>query len=598
MRKTAGPRTEDPGHGGCADGGAEGRAARGALLPAVALASGLSCLVPLTAATALTGSGVALAALALAAGWSLRGRASAGGAAAAFLIQPATVLALGQDATSALARGVLAVVCVVLPWLVGRYLRARSDSAGLGWRRAELLERERSVAAERERVRERERIAARMHDSLGHELSLIAVRAGALEVAPGLGPEDYRRGVAELGAGAIGAVERLQEIIGLLQSGGAEPDEPGTGDGDLAGLVGHARNASLEVGLAGGRLWEGMPAEVRALVYAVVREGLTNSAKHAPGAPVAVRVEQLGTRASGAPGCAALASSGPANGPGAGVGVGARPTQAPHGPTGAATAPGAAVPSTGGSGAAAPSGPHASSGEPAPVPGPAEGYTVSVVNGLATEAPVLASGGSGLAALHARVRAVGGTLDSGPTRTGGPPPPKGTATGFTLTVRLPVPPASSGPDLRAPGSAPEPLPSAPESARQRERSRSRTGRALAAAVAVPAALLALLAVLGAGYYALASSRAVLDPADFASLRIGDPRSAVAPVLPPSTMLDPPDAGPVPSGWTCDHYRSRTALPGSGADAYRLCFAQGRLVDKDAVPTGSGVGTEDEGSGGR
>ncbi|MEE2046867.1 hypothetical protein Q7689_26390 [Nocardiopsis tropica] len=170
--------------------------------------------------------------------------------------------------------------------------------------------------------------------------------------------------------------------------------------------------------------------------------------------------------------------------------------------------------------------------------------------------------------------------------------------GFTLTARLPAQPASPGPDLHSPVPAPVPLPSAPESARQRERSRSRTGRALAAAVAIPAALVAALVVVWAGYYALASCRAVLDPADFASLRVGDPRSAVAPVLPPSTMLDPPSTGPVPSGWTCDHYRSRTALPGSGSDAYRLCFAQGRLVDKDAVPTGSGGGTEDQGGGGR
>ncbi|MFJ9552404.1 sensor histidine kinase [Nocardiopsis sp. NPDC101807] len=586
MRKTAGIRTQDPVHGGGESGGAPGRATRGTLLCAAVLASGLSCLVPLTAATALTGSGVALASLALAAGWNLRGRVTGAGAAAAFLVQPAAALALGQDTTSALARGVLAVVCAVLPWLVGRYLRVRSDSAGLGWRRAELLERERSVAAERERVRERERIAARMHDSLGHELSLIAVRAGALEVAPGLGAEDYRRGVAELGAGAIGAVERLQEIIGLLQAGGAEPAGPGTGDGDLAGLVGHARNASLEVGLTGGRLWEGMPAEVRALVYVVVREGLTNSAKHAPGAPVAVRVDRLGTRASGAgaPGAAVLASSGPSTGDGAGV----RPARALRGPAGAATVTGDAVSSAGGPDATASSGPPASPDEPAPAPAPAEGYTVSVVNGSATETPVLASGGSGLAALRARVRAVGGTLSAGPTRTGGPASPTGA--GFTLTVRLPTP-SAPGPDPCAPSSAPEPFPSAPESARQRERSRSRTGRALAAAFAVPAALLTALVVLWAGHYALVSSRAVLDPADFASLRVGDPRSAVAPVLPPSTMPDPPDTGPVPSGWTCDHYRSRTALPGSGADAYRLCFARDRLVAKDAVPTGAGSAPE-------
>ena len=49
------------------------------------------------------------------------------------------------------------------------------------------MEREQQAVADQARLRERSRIASDMHDSLGHELSLIAVRAAALEVHTGLG---------------------------------------------------------------------------------------------------------------------------------------------------------------------------------------------------------------------------------------------------------------------------------------------------------------------------------------------------------------------------------------------------------------------------
>jgi signal transduction histidine kinase len=59
-------------------------------------------------------------------------------------------------------------IASVLPWWVGRYRRLR----------AEQREREQDIVAEQARLRERARIAQDMHDSLGHELALIALHGG------------------------------------------------------------------------------------------------------------------------------------------------------------------------------------------------------------------------------------------------------------------------------------------------------------------------------------------------------------------------------------------------------------------------------------
>ncbi|MFI5842226.1 histidine kinase [Catenuloplanes sp. NPDC051500] len=75
------------------------------------------------------------------------------------------------------------VLCGVAPMLAGGYLRLRGELERSGWERAARLERERHLVSARARASERARIAREMHDSLGHELSLIALRAGALELA-------------------------------------------------------------------------------------------------------------------------------------------------------------------------------------------------------------------------------------------------------------------------------------------------------------------------------------------------------------------------------------------------------------------------------
>ncbi|WP_329051551.1 histidine kinase [Amycolatopsis sp. NBC_01488] len=180
------------------------------------------------------------------------------------------------------------------PWLLGRYVRVRGELARTGWQRAEELESRQRLVAEQARLRERARIAGDMHDSLGHELSLIAVRAAALEVAGGL--DDVQRDAAtQLRTSAAAATERLREIIGVLREDAA-PVEPVRGD--LDELIARARASGLLIDSTVDSL--AAPPMVARAAYRVVQEALTNVAKHAPGAAVTVRVASTGseTRAS------------------------------------------------------------------------------------------------------------------------------------------------------------------------------------------------------------------------------------------------------------------------------------------------------------
>jgi signal transduction histidine kinase len=131
----------------------------------------------------------------------------------------------------------------------------------------------------RGRLRERARIAADMHDSLGHELTLIAVRAGVLQVSGGL-DEQHRKAVGELRESAAAATERLREIIGVLRG------SPET----IAGLIARSEASGMIIKAT----VEDVAPEFEPVAYRVVQEALTNAAKHAPGATVVVEVARTG----------------------------------------------------------------------------------------------------------------------------------------------------------------------------------------------------------------------------------------------------------------------------------------------------------------
>ncbi|WP_405426978.1 sensor histidine kinase [Streptomyces erythrochromogenes] len=178
---------------------------------------------------------------------------------------------------------------LLLPWLAGRRWRGRRELVREGWRLARSLEERQHLVAERARLTERADIAADMHDSLGHVLSLVALRAGALELSPDLTERD-RADLADLRGTIADAVEQLRETVAVLH------DRPGDGGpglpvGDtVEDLLGRAAASGVPV------RWErhgSVPALsplVERGMYRVVQEALTNAVKHAPGGTVRVGI--------------------------------------------------------------------------------------------------------------------------------------------------------------------------------------------------------------------------------------------------------------------------------------------------------------------
>ncbi|WP_246835773.1 histidine kinase, partial [Micromonospora sp. MH33] len=219
------------------------------------------------------------------------GRVAAGFAAVAVA---GTAVNLGLLGTNPATWFLLAWVLLfagVFPWLLGRLRRQQRALAEAGARHAEAEERERRAAVERVRLRERARIAQDMHDSLGHDLSLIALRAAALELAADL-PPAHRAAAGELRASVATATERLHDVIGVLReerSGSLRP----AGE-SVEELVDGARDAGMAVELRSDRDAGDLPPLVAHAVHRVVREALTNAARYAPGAPVTVSVDRRG----------------------------------------------------------------------------------------------------------------------------------------------------------------------------------------------------------------------------------------------------------------------------------------------------------------
>lgn len=155
----------------------------------------------------------------------------------------------------------------LLPWLIGR----------LVWQRA----REQRLVVDQAQLRERNRIAQDMHDSLGHDLALIALRAAALEMAPDLA-ERHRQAAGELREAAAETTERLRRVIGVLREDDRAPLTPL--EESVAEIVDRARESGLRVELRGQESLRDRTA------CRVVQESLTNATKHAPGSAVTVEV--------------------------------------------------------------------------------------------------------------------------------------------------------------------------------------------------------------------------------------------------------------------------------------------------------------------
>ncbi|GAB2502343.1 sensor histidine kinase [Nocardiopsis aegyptia] len=177
---------------------------------------------------------------------------------------------------------------LVVPMTIGLWVGTRRQLVDRLHERAERLEREQHLMAERAIGAERTRIAREMHDVVAHRVSLMVLHAGGLEVSA----PDERTAEA---AGVIRttgreALAELRGILGVLRddTGAEAPTAPQPVLADLDRLVEEWRGAGMTVVRTGEGLVPDLPAQVQRTAFRVVQEGLTNAAKHAPGARVTV----------------------------------------------------------------------------------------------------------------------------------------------------------------------------------------------------------------------------------------------------------------------------------------------------------------------
>ncbi|MEU7599856.1 histidine kinase [Streptomyces sp. NPDC041003] len=184
---------------------------------------------------------------------------------------------------------------IVMPGLASRYWsQRRTLLRALHERNGQLL-RERAMVAGQARLRERQRIAQDMHDSLGHQLALISVHTGALEVDPELTGRQ-REAVGVLRQASVAAMHELREVVGILRDGVEAPapveeaQPAARGVAGIPGVVEAARGSGTDVRLTTSGRPRPLVAACDHAAYRIVQEALTNAYKHAPGAPIAVEL--------------------------------------------------------------------------------------------------------------------------------------------------------------------------------------------------------------------------------------------------------------------------------------------------------------------
>ncbi len=186
---------------------------------------------------------------------------------------------------------VYASIFSTAPVWLGMLITARSELSEKLAEIERVRRHEEELVVDRALAGERAALAREMHDVVSHQVSLIAVQAGALQVTShDAAAIDAARTIRML---SVRTLDELREMVRVLRPSG-EPGvglAPQPGIDDIAALVASSRVPTRIDSVD--HLGAAPPAPVQRAVYRAVQEGLTNIAKHAPGASatLALRVD-------------------------------------------------------------------------------------------------------------------------------------------------------------------------------------------------------------------------------------------------------------------------------------------------------------------
>ena len=152
-----------------------------------------------------------------------------------------------------------------------------------------------AIAAANQRAslaEEQVRIDQELHDSIGHMITMNIIQAGAGAHVFDTDPEFARQALKNIEDRGRAAMGELDRIIAAIRGDRHETREPLAGVADLVRLIDESRAAGMTIEA---RLdAPPVPAAVGRAAFTIVREALTNAARHAHGAHVRVTVERDG----------------------------------------------------------------------------------------------------------------------------------------------------------------------------------------------------------------------------------------------------------------------------------------------------------------
>ena len=167
----------------------------------------------------------------------------------------------------------IALSSIVLPWLLGLlWLRRRT---------AQTDERRRREAAESAVAVERLRLAQELHDTVSHNVGMIAVQAGAADILLDKDPAASRESLQAIGAGARATLLELRRLLGLLRADDPATRLPGTSLAELPALIAPLLQTGIQVDVQALGAPVPLPSEIEAVAYRVIQESLTNVVAHA-----------------------------------------------------------------------------------------------------------------------------------------------------------------------------------------------------------------------------------------------------------------------------------------------------------------------------
>jgi len=185
--------------------------------------------------------------------------------------------------------GIYGVLVAGMPIAIGLLMALRVQ---LSQRLAELAasrERERHLQEQTIRAAERASLAREMHDVVSHQVTLIAMQAGAMVVSAQ--DEESRQAANTIRQLSKRTLDELRDLVGVLRSG---MTDDGTHPG-LEELPQLLRNSEVPVELVEKEIPDPVPPAVSRAAYRTVQEALTNINKHAHGSRATIRMFPCGT---------------------------------------------------------------------------------------------------------------------------------------------------------------------------------------------------------------------------------------------------------------------------------------------------------------